>query len=170
MSTAASTATTSGYAWLPFAFMTVACWGLYGVLLHKGGLAFDAPHARYKAFLFVGVAYFVIAIVAPLVLLILSGTSWQFLTNTRGVTWSLMAGIVGAVGAFGVLLAFGAGGKFAVVPTMSIIFAGAPIINAIVANILHPPPGGWGAMRWQFVAGSVLAAGGGCLVTVFKPA
>ena len=43
----------------------------------------------------------------------------------------VMAGIAGAVGAFCVLLAFGAGGMPSVV--MSIIFAGAPIVNAVVA-------------------------------------
>jgi hypothetical protein len=84
------------------------------------------------------------------------------------MTWSLIAGIVGAIGAFGVLLAFGAGGKPGVV--MSIIFAGAPIVNAIVALILHPPPGGWAKVPAPFYLGILLAALGGFLVTYFKPA
>ena len=75
--------------------------------------------------------------------------------------------MVGAIGAFGVLLAFGAKGSPAVV--MSIIFAGAPIVNAIVAISLHPPEGGLGALRPQFVLGIVLAAVGGCLVSFYKP-
>jgi hypothetical protein len=81
--------------------------------------------------------------------------------------WSLLAGAVGAIGAFGVLLAFGAGGSPSVV--MAIIFAGAPIINAVVALSVHPPAGGWGAIRWQFYVGIVLAAMGGSLVTLYKP-
>ena len=74
---------------------------------------------------------------------------------------------VGAIGAFGVLLAFGAKGSPAVV--MSIIFAGAPVVNAVVALSLHPPAGGWSSLRWQFVAGIALAAIGGCMVTLYKP-
>src|SRR6185436_15412210 len=82
--------------------------------------------------------------------------------------WSLIAGIVGAIGAFGVLLAFGAKGTPAVV--MSIVFAGAPVVNAVYSLLLHPPAGGWGSIRPQFYLGIALAAVGGCLVTFYKPA
>ena len=61
-------------------------------------------------------------------------------------------------------LAFGARGTPAVV--MSIIFCGAPIVNAVVAITKSNL---WGQLRWQFVAGIVLAAIGGCLVTLYKP-
>ena len=153
--------------WLAFALMTVVSWGLYGVFLHTGQSAMADPVAgRYKAFLFVGVAYFLTAILAPLLVLKLSGASWSF--PARGIGWSLLAGAVGAAGAFCVLLAFGAKGSPAVV--MSIVFAGAPVINALYAIALHPPAGGWGSLRWQFVAGLLLAALGGCLVTLYKPA
>jgi hypothetical protein len=67
-----------------------------------------------------------------------------------------------------VLLAFGARGSPAVV--MSIVFAGAPIVNAACALALHPPAGGMRGLRWQFLAGIALAALGGCLVTLYKPA
>jgi hypothetical protein len=82
--------------------------------------------------------------------------------------WSILAGVVGAAGAFGVLLAFGAKGSPAAV--MSIVFAGAPMVNAGLALSLHPPAGGWAGLRWQFVLGILLAAVGGCLVTLYKPA
>jgi hypothetical protein len=52
---------------------------------------------------------------------------------------------------------------------MSIIFAGAPIVNAVVALMQHPPAGGYGAIKPQFYLGIVLAALGGFLVTRFKP-
>ena len=80
----------------------------------------------------------------------------------------LIAGTVGAVGAFCVLLAFGAKGHPAVV--MSIIFAGAPIVNAVVVMGMHPPAGGLGSLRWQFLVGIACAALGGTLVTLYKPA
>src|SRR6185436_17631771 len=82
--------------------------------------------------------------------------------------WSLIAGIVDAVNAFGVLLAFGAKGTPAVV--MSIVFAGAPVVNAIYSIVEHPPAGGWGSIKPQFYLGILLAALGGCLVTFYKPA
>jgi drug/metabolite transporter (DMT)-like permease len=81
--------------------------------------------------------------------------------------WSLVAGIVGAIGAFCVLLAFGAKGTPAVV--MSIVFAGAPIVNAIYSIMQHPPEGGLSSIKPQFFLGIVLAALGGCLVTLYKP-
>jgi hypothetical protein len=42
-------------------------------------------------------------------------------------------------------------------------------VNALVSVILHPPAGGWGAVRPQFYMGIALAAVGGCMVTYFKP-
>src|SRR5215211_2546403 len=121
--------------WLMFALLTVVSWGVYGIFLHTGQMGMGDPvNGRYKAFLFVGIAYFLTAVLAPLALLMARGASWDY--PAKGMTWSLIAGIVGAIGAFGVLLAFGAKGTPAVV--MSIIFAGAPIVNAIVAIIQHP--------------------------------
>jgi len=154
-------------AWLAYALLTVVTWGVYGVLLHTGQIGMGDPaNGRYKAFLLVGVAYFLTAVLAPLAVLKLNGADWVF--PGRGVSWSLVAGLAGAVGAFGVLLAFGAKGSPAAV--MSIVFAGAPIVNALVGLALHPPQGGWSSIRWPFLAGIVLAAAGGCLVTLYKPA
>ena len=155
-----------GMTWVLFALMTVVSWGVYGVFLHNGQLAMGDPvNGRYKAFLFVGLAYFLTAVLAPLAILVARGASWQM--PMRGMGWSLVAGIVGAMGAFCVLLAFGAKGSPAVV--MSIVFGGAPIVNALVAMLMHPPAGGMSAIRWPFVLGLVMAALGGCLVTLYRP-
>jgi uncharacterized membrane protein YeaQ/YmgE (transglycosylase-associated protein family) len=162
----ATESTQPGMTWLVFALMTVFSWGVYGVFLHTGqmGMA-DAANGRYKAFLFVGIAYLVTAVIGPAIVLAVNGATWAF--PAKGIFWSLLAGIVGALGAFCVLLAFGAKGSPSVV--MSIVFAGAPIVNAVVALAIHPPAGGFGNLRWQFVAGILLAAVGGCMVTLFKP-
>ena len=153
--------------WLYFALLTVLCWGLYGVFLHTGRVAMGDPdNGLYKAFLFVGVAYFLTAVLAPLLMLVTRNSTWNF--PARGLWWSLLAGMVGAAGAFGVLLAFGAKGTPAVV--MSIVFAGAPVVNALYSLVTHPPPGGWGSIKPQFYLGILLAALGGCLVTLYKPA
>lgn len=163
----AGASTSTGMAWLAFALMTVASWGLYGILLHTGQVAMADPvNGRYKAFLFVGIAYFLTAVLAPLAMLVVRGAGWEY--PVSGMAWSLLAGTAGAVGAFGVLLAFGAGGLPSVV--MSIVFAGAPVINAVFALSAHPPAGGISAIRWPFFLGIALAAVGGCLVTLYKPA
>ena len=156
--------------WLSFALLTVASWGVYGVMLHQGqmGMA-DKENGRYMAFLYVGVAYFLVAIIGPIIVLKANGGRLDFWNYPpKGLWWTLIAGVVGAVGAFGVLLAFGAKGTPAVV--MSIVFAGAPVVNAIYSLIQHPPAGGWGSIKPQFYLGILLAATGGCLVTYFKPA
>lgn len=156
-----------GMMWLVFVLITVITWGLYGVLLHHGQTAMGDPIlGRYKAFLCVGIAYFLTAVLAPLWMLWMGGANWSW--PARGLAWSLIAGIAGAVGAFAVLLAFGAKGSPAVV--MSLVFAGAPIVNALAAMVLHPPAGGLAGLRWQFYLGIALAALGGCLVTLYKPA
>jgi uncharacterized membrane protein YeaQ/YmgE (transglycosylase-associated protein family) len=146
--------------------MTVVSWGLYGVFLHKGqGLMADPALGRYKAFFFVGIAYLLTAVIGSGIMLMVSGAEWTF--PASGMFWSVLAGLVGAIGAFCVLLAFGAQGTPAVV--MSIVFAGAPIMNAIVAIALHPPVGGLSALRWPFMLGIILAAVGGFLVSLYKP-
>ena len=156
--------------WLFYAFLTVISWGVYGVLLHQGqmGMA-DKENGRYMAFLYVGIAYFLVAVLGPIVLLKMQGGRLDFWAYpAKGLWWSLIAGVFGAVGAFGVLLAFGAKGSPAVV--MSIVFAGAPVVNAIYGLIQHPPAGGWGSIKPQFFLGILMAAVGGCLVTFYKPA
>lgn len=162
----------SSYSWLFFALGTVVTWGLYGIFLHMGqvGMA-DPVNGRYKAFLFVGVAYFLTAVLAPLLILLLRGTDWHF--PAKGLWLSLFAGILGAIGAFFVLLSLGAlfaqGNRSAPAVVMSIIFSGAPIVNAIVAMVMHPPAGGLAGIRWPFVLGIVMAATGAYLVVKFKP-
>lgn len=152
--------------WLIFVFLTIVCWGTYGVFLHAGQSTMgDAEFGRYKAFLWVGLAYLFLGIVAPTAIIVMGGGDWSM--TGKGIAWSILAGLGGAVGALSVLLAFGAKGHPAVV--MSLIFAGAPIVNAVVAFAMHPPAGGLSTIRWQFVLGILLAAGGGLMVTYFRP-
>ena len=169
-----NTANAPGITWLYWALLTVFSWGVYGVFLHTGTMGMADPvNGRLKAFLFVGIAYFLTAVLAPLAILAAKGSSLAFWAYpSKGLWWSLIAGTVGAIGALGVLLAFGAAPnpKAAYVPVvMSIIFAGAPIVNAFVSMLNHPPAGGLASVKWPFWLGIALAATGGALVTKFKP-
>ncbi len=150
--------------------MTVICWGTYGVCMHTGSTSMKNPeHGRIMAFLWVGLAYFLTAVIAPLIILKLKGGPIDFWAYpAKGWQWSLIAGTLGAIGALGVLLAFGASPNPPVyVPVvMSIIFAGAPIVNAIVNTTKN---NGWANVQWPFVLGIVLAAVGGYLVTKHVP-
>lgn len=149
--------------WLGYVVMTVFCWGVYGVLLHTGATSMADPvNGRVKAFLFIGVAYFLVAVLGPLALLLARGASWSM--PVAGITWSLVAGTVGALGALGVVLAFGAKASPALV--MSVVFAGAPIINGVVSITQG---GQWSQVRWPFFVGIVLAAIGGGMVTWYRP-
>src|SRR5262245_26115880 len=61
----------AGLGWLLFSLMTVVTWGLYGVFLHQGQTSMQDPvNGRYRAFLFVGIAYMVTAVLAPLAILV----------------------------------------------------------------------------------------------------
>lgn len=156
----------AGLGWLGFALATVVTWGLYGALLHQGQLAMGDPaNGRYRAFLFVGVAYFLAAVLAPLAMLVVRGAPMSF--PSSGIAWSLAAGLAGAAGAFTVLLAFGARGVPSVV--MSIVFAGAPIVNAFATLWLKRGAAGQTHLQWPFLVGIALAAMGGFLVTLYRP-
>lgn len=152
--------------WLVYSLMTAFCFGFYGVALHSGSMGMKDPElGRWKAFLFVGVAYLIVAVIVPVILLKVRGATFAF--PAAGWSWSLVAGFAGALGAFCILLAFGAKGLPSAV--MSIVFAGAPIVNAFVSMAMHPPKGGLSGIPIPFLVGIVLAATGGCLVALYKP-
>jgi drug/metabolite transporter (DMT)-like permease len=164
---------------LLYALGTVLCWGVYSVLLHMGSVEMgkgaagppDLMGNRMKAFLLVGVAYFIVAIVGPVIVMKMKGTAWTF--PTGGWSWSLVAGLAGAIGAFFLLMALSSGrnpveSRF-VLPLIvpAIVFAGAPIVNTLVSTTKEDL---WQHVNWKFIAGIVLAAAGTAMVMKFKPA
>ena len=69
----------SNLAWNLYALLTVGAWGVYGIFLQMGQMGMnDRALGGYKAFLFVGIAYFLIAVLAPLALLWMRGDKWRF--------------------------------------------------------------------------------------------
>ncbi len=119
--------------------------------------------SRLRPLVCVGAAYFVIAVVAPLLLLAPLGDAGQW--NLGGSLWSLAAGSLGALGALGTILAFACGGKpFTVMP---VVFGCAPVINTLVTLALaHTPIAGVSPF---FLAGMLVVAAGAATVLAFGP-
>ncbi len=148
--------------WLFFVLATVLCWGTYVPMLHYGQMSFLKPPASLRAFLLVGVAYFLVAVLVPVLLLVRNAEPAVF--NSKGVSFSLIAGVLGALGALGIILAIRNGGKPVYVAPL--VFAGAPIVNTIISMIWHKPANTPDA---RFFVGIALAAVGALMVLMYKP-
>lgn len=142
-----------------FVLGTVVCWGAYGPMLHKGQLAMAG--SRLRPFMCVGIAYFLIAVLAPLALLLTVGEEGGF--SVKGIIWSTMGGAAGAVGALGIILAFNSGGK--PVYVMPLVFGGAPVINTLVS--IAGTDGR--QVSPLFYAGLIMVIVGAATVLVFAP-
>jgi hypothetical protein len=107
-------------------------------------------------------AYFVIAVIVPIIALQLYGErgSW----TTSGIFWSSAAGAAGAIGALGIILAFAVGGR--PIYVMPLVFGCAPVINVFYSVTRH---GLWKELNPFFVAGLILVAVGASTVLVFAP-
>ncbi len=143
-----------------FIAMTAFCWGAYGPLLHKGQVAMQG--SRLRPFMCVGIAYFLVAVLVPLVLRSLMGDHGELSLN--GSLWSLAAGTAGAVGSLGVILAFNFGGK--PVYVMPLIFGGAPVINTLTSILTAKD---LGEINPLFYAGLIVVVAGAVTVLVFAP-
>lgn len=108
---------------------TAVFWGTYGPLLQWGHGAMES--GRMRPFICVGIAYVFVAVIGPILVISVFGmekqggllAGWTF----KGIFWSFMAGVAGAMGALGMLLAFNFGGKPHYVPPL--IFGLAPVVN-----------------------------------------
>ena len=147
--------------WLVFVVGAVVSWGTYVPLMHHGQTLLKGGALR--AFLCVGVAYFFTAVLIPLGLM--AGPKLEpFEFAPDGVKFATIAGVAGAAGALCVILALKSGGTPLIVAPL--VFAGAPIVNALVSMFWHKPKNAPEAM---FYVGLVLAAVGAGLVLRFRP-
>lgn len=120
--------------------ITILCWGAYGPVLHLGqeqmvteaGQAAGEKYARLRPFVCVGLAYFLIGVVVPAILLKVRGEKGEW--TVSGGVLSLIAGALGAVGALGIIMAFNFGGTPVFV--MPLVFGGAPVVNAFLTIYL----------------------------------
>ena len=118
--------------------------------------------ARWRPFVCVGLAYFVIGVIVPALLL-----KWkreQGNWTARGVSLSLAAGALGALGALGIILAFNFGGKPVFV--MPLVFGGAPVVNSLLTIYLAKRVRDIGPL---FLAGLVMVILGSVTVMLCAP-
>lgn len=160
--------------WTVYAFIAGAAlsWGVYVPLVHD---ATTKLGSNLRAFLMVGVAYFLVAVLIPSIFIFLmkndptvknpAALNWA----PMSLTWGLMAGIAGAAGALCVIFAVkeaGAAGPLIVAP---LVFAGAPIINTIASMTFLAHGKKFEAPSGVYYLGLVLAASGMAMVMLNKP-
>jgi hypothetical protein len=151
-----------------FAVCTALFWGTYGPLLSKGHHLMGTE-GRLRPFICVGVAYLLVAIVGPIVVMYTTGidrgnglfSEWTF----RGIVWSTLAGAVGALGAFALIMALGAGGPSSPVYVMPLVFGCAPVVSAFTSMYLS----GNYKISPFFAAGLILVAVGAVTILLTAP-
>lgn len=148
---------------LIFVVLTIAAWGMYGPILHNGQVTMgdETGLSRWKPFVCVGIAYFLIAVVYPALTISREGKgNW----SPSGMLWSFFSGAVGAFGALGIILAFMFGGK--PVYVMPLVFGFAPVVNTFVTALMARTIK---QASVTFYIGVLVVAIGGAGVMFFKP-
>ena len=162
------------FEWLIYVGLAGLCWGTYVPLIAFGGKELKS---RYGAFLCVGVAYVIVAILLPVGRFVLDFEKWpDFSAKMTGTTFATLAGVAGAIGALCVIFANAAASKpedrIYIAP---LIFSLAPVINTLVSLIWHPTsdsPASFSLTHkspgWELYVGILLVAIGAGLVLYSK--
>ena len=172
--------------WWTYVILAGLAWGTYVPIIFYGGTELTTRPGtiggRLASILCVGVAYFVLAVVVPVILMGLRDDAkpeWK----TNGLIFSGLAGVAGAVGAICVIFASKAAVDAARADGINpatyriyiapLIFALAPAINTLLSLIWHPQPGDpwhfdFHVPGWKLPAGIVLVAAGTFLVLLSK--
>lgn len=176
--------------WWGYVIGAGLAWGTYVPLVFYGGTelmpARPGIGGRLASILCVGVAYFVLAVVVPVVVMSTrddAKPNWK----TTGLIFSGLAGVAGAVGAICVIFASKAAVDAARLEGATtpqeiaryriyiapLIFALAPFINTVVSLIWHPKPDapwhfGFDLPGWKLPVGIALVAVGTFLVLYSK--
>jgi hypothetical protein len=152
-----------------FALCTALFWGTYGPILSRGHHLMGTE-GRLRPFICVGIAYLLVAIIGPIVVMYTAGIDkgdglfhgWTM----RGIIWSTVAGGVGALGAFTLIMALGAGGPRSPGYVMPIVFGFAPVISTFTTmymnNLLNK-------MSPFFAAGLILVVAGAITILFTAP-
>ena len=174
--------------WWGYVLLAGLAWGTYVPIIFYGGSELGGKsNARLMAILCVGVAYFVLAVIFPLILF-LSGQEERPSLKTTGIVFASLAGVAGAVGAICVIFASKAAMTAGLEakkldPTFDpssyrlliapLIFGLAPVINTLLSSVWHPKPGepfhfALHFPGWKMWAGIVMVGLGVALVLYSK--
>ncbi len=148
------------------AVLVALCWGLYGPAV-ANGRAPNREWGPFKPYVFIGLAYTVIAVFGSILMM---KTVFTDNLNYTGeywpaAKWGFLAGALGAVGALFLTFALTkAGGKPAYV--MPIVFGGAVTVNAIYSYVTLHDGHAVNPLLW---VGMAFVAIGICLTAYFAP-
>ncbi len=152
------------FTFLIFVVVSFVCWGIYGPVLHVGQelMGADGQLSSLRPFIGVGIAYFLIAVVYPLMVIGRGKEPGKW--SAMGFFWSFLAGAVGAIGALGIILAF----KFRGSPVyvMPLVFGLAPVVNTLVTMLMARTVRNASLV---FYLGVMMVAVGAAGVLWFKP-
>lgn len=141
------------FGWLFYVILAGLAWGTYVPIVFYGGRELTTERGtmggRLTSILCVGMAYFVLAVLIPLVLFITKQHAWPVMKKT-GLVFSGLAGVMGALGAISVIFASKAAVDAANalgqpentyrIYIAPLIFGLAPVINTLVSLFWHPKP------------------------------
>lgn len=114
-----------------FALCTAMCWGMYGPTI---GNAQSKSWSPFKPYVFIGIAYVVLAIVGGLIAMRLKGDSFSYTgEHFAPAKWGFLAGCLGALGALFLTSAMmtSKGNALLVMP---IVFGGAVSVTALYST------------------------------------
>jgi len=176
----------SNIPWWGYVILAGLAWGVYVPLIFFGGTELTTRPGtiggRLASILCVGIAYFLLGVVVPVILMSVRDDAkpeWK----TTGLVFSGLAGVAGAVGAICVIFASKAAVDAARTEGVNpatyrmyiapLIFSLAPAINTLLSLLWHPKPGDpwqfdFEIPGWKLPAGIVLVALGTFLVLMSK--
>jgi drug/metabolite transporter (DMT)-like permease len=165
------------HTWLFFVAGAVLTWGAYVVTIDHGrkeiaSNGMPPANAGMWAFLFIGLAYCVLAVIVPGIFLMTHKADPTKVGpfNMHGAVLSTVAGLLGAAGALCIVFAVGNARRMspqAALFVAPLVFSFAPIVNCLISLIWDKPEKVPSPM---FFVGLLLAAGGAALVLIYKPA
>lgn len=137
------------------ALATAVFWGCYGPAI--GNARLQSPSGApmwspYKPYVFVGIAYLVIAIIGGLIMMGVKGDSFSYTGDHYiAAKWGFLAGVVGAFGALTLTSAMmiSRGNAHLVMP---IVFGGAVTVTAIISMLRLGALGSVSPLLWLGMA------------------